>query len=572
MATFTGNGTGSDMYGYMHARVVVTRTDNSNGTTCSVKVECYAVSDGGSSSYISGRVSNNEACTTWSSYSSEKSVSANATVSMTSATFTVNRTTSQKTITCRAQILGGGTGMYQGTSDTASVSVTIPALASYTISYNANGGSGAPGNQTKYHGTNITLSSTIPTRSGYSFKGWATSADSTSVAYSPGATYTGNAALTLYAIWSLDYIDPVIGSVIVTRCDSSGQEQENGTSAKVIITWSTDSNYAGSKCEISYKESSETTYGTTITKNNLSGNSGIIEERIDGNFDIKKSYTIKAVLTDTHDGTAVNYGGIPVCFAFLQFLAGGTGIAIGKYVNVPNKIETTLPVIIQSSNITDGVTPSIDISTKSLLFLDNNNNEIGWCDSRFEINDQTQFTRLFTKRAITTNNTTNEYFNGIYMGLKSDGSPIVAFNNFSNKHAWQHALEPDVLYEQSSHYEGMENIQLSASAANYNHMRIYYRYFDTLMPESSVEVFEPNGKYVHMFIGYAGYGSGYYWPCGRDMLIDGDQLKQRYSFLTTNATSTVRTTGTKTYTQNGTSYYYRLSIVRVEAWNDSWWG
>ena len=71
----------------------------------------------------------------------------------------------------------------------------------YTISYNANGGSGAPSSQTKYHGTNLTLSTTKPTRSGYTFKGWGTSSTSTSASYQPGGTYTGNATRTLYAVW-----------------------------------------------------------------------------------------------------------------------------------------------------------------------------------------------------------------------------------------------------------------------------------------------------------------------------------------------------------------------------------
>lgn len=82
----------------------------------------------------------------------------------------------------------------------ASTSYTVPALASYKISYNANGGSGAPSAQTKYYGKALTLSSTKPTRTGYTFKGWATSA-SGSVAYASGASYTANAAVTLYAVW-----------------------------------------------------------------------------------------------------------------------------------------------------------------------------------------------------------------------------------------------------------------------------------------------------------------------------------------------------------------------------------
>ena len=71
----------------------------------------------------------------------------------------------------------------------------------YTVSYNANGGTGAPGNQTKTHGQSLTLSSVKPTKDGYTFQGWSTSSTG-SVQYYPGSTYTGNANLTLYAVWS----------------------------------------------------------------------------------------------------------------------------------------------------------------------------------------------------------------------------------------------------------------------------------------------------------------------------------------------------------------------------------
>ena len=73
--------------------------------------------------------------------------------------------------------------------------------ATYTVTYNANGGSGAPSSQTKTHGTTLTLSSTTPTRSGYTFVGWGTSATDTSSNYSAGGSYTANASITLYAIW-----------------------------------------------------------------------------------------------------------------------------------------------------------------------------------------------------------------------------------------------------------------------------------------------------------------------------------------------------------------------------------
>lgn len=74
----------------------------------------------------------------------------------------------------------------------------------YTVSYNANGGNGAPGNQTKNHGTALTLSTTAPTRAGHSFVGWATSASATSATYAPGASYNVDANLPLYAVWKVN--------------------------------------------------------------------------------------------------------------------------------------------------------------------------------------------------------------------------------------------------------------------------------------------------------------------------------------------------------------------------------
>ena len=79
--------------------------------------------------------------------------------------------------------------------------ITIPAKPSYTVSYNPNGGSGAPGSQTKWADERLTLSSTRPTRTGYTFAGWATSSGG-SVAYQPGGSYTANSAATLYAKWT----------------------------------------------------------------------------------------------------------------------------------------------------------------------------------------------------------------------------------------------------------------------------------------------------------------------------------------------------------------------------------
>ena len=75
------------------------------------------------------------------------------------------------------------------------------APATYTVSYDANGGSGAPGSQTKTENVTLTLSPVSPRRTGYAFKGWATNKFMPGAQYQPGGKYTANASVTLYALW-----------------------------------------------------------------------------------------------------------------------------------------------------------------------------------------------------------------------------------------------------------------------------------------------------------------------------------------------------------------------------------
>ena len=79
-------------------------------------------------------------------------------------------------------------------------------IKAYTISYNANGGSNAPSNQSKTYGNNISLSSSKPIRTGYTFIGWNTSSNGSGTSYSAGATYSNNANLTLYAQWRINKV------------------------------------------------------------------------------------------------------------------------------------------------------------------------------------------------------------------------------------------------------------------------------------------------------------------------------------------------------------------------------
>ncbi|GBU25512.1 hypothetical protein R83H12_02155 [Fibrobacteria bacterium R8-3-H12] len=113
-----------------------------------------------------------------------------------------------------------------------------PPLPTYTITYNANNGSGASAAQTKTHDIALTLSSITPTRTGYTFAGWNTVAGGGGTSYAAGASYTTNSDVTLYAQWS---------SLVVSNCnDIAFKAVEIGTQ-----TWMAENlncNISDSKC------------------------------------------------------------------------------------------------------------------------------------------------------------------------------------------------------------------------------------------------------------------------------------------------------------------------------------
>ena len=93
------------------------------------------------------------------------------------------------------------TGSLSGTN-TRTITVKENSSATYyTLSYNANGGSNAPSSQRVKANTGFYLSSSKPTRSGYTFLGWSTNKNATSASYSPNAGVKINSNITLYAVW-----------------------------------------------------------------------------------------------------------------------------------------------------------------------------------------------------------------------------------------------------------------------------------------------------------------------------------------------------------------------------------
>lgn len=182
-------------------------TSVSNGTTSAtvtvqVWIWCkYSTSDSSNTLYYN----NNATSATTSQGSktinakSNSSWSTSNQLKLATFTHTITKKTSAQTINCAAKLTGVE---YIGATMTCTKSYTVPALASYTISYNGNGStSGSVASQTKYYNTALTLRSNSYAKTGYRFAGWKWNNSGSVIA--AGASWNGaNAAGTMYAQWT----------------------------------------------------------------------------------------------------------------------------------------------------------------------------------------------------------------------------------------------------------------------------------------------------------------------------------------------------------------------------------
>ena len=240
-----------------------------------------------------------------------------------------------------------------GATYSSNASVTLYAVwkaNTYTVSYNANGGSGAPSNQTKTYGVNLTLSSTKPTRTNYNFLGWGTSADSTTVAYSAGGTYTSNSAITLYAIWELAYVLPRLTNFTAQRSTSSGAASETGTYVKVTFSWATDRTV--SAINVQYKLQSASSW--TSKTISASGTSGNVSTVIGGSISTESSYVVRAYVSDS-GGTTYSEGvSISTVIYPIDVKSGGKGVAFGKVAEHEDRVEFGWNIIMDYGTGSDG--------------------------------------------------------------------------------------------------------------------------------------------------------------------------------------------------------------------------
>ncbi len=137
-------------------------------------------------------------------------------------------------------------------------------VTTYSITYNANGGSNPPAVQYKANGVALTLTSETPSRTNYKFTGWNTKADGTGTTYASAASYTGNASTTLYAQW--------INTTSTLTINPNGGSW-NGSTSSTTLTGNVDSSIIiPDPIRSGYKFNGWTlSSGGTLTQTNYAG-------------------------------------------------------------------------------------------------------------------------------------------------------------------------------------------------------------------------------------------------------------------------------------------------------------
>ena len=252
---------------------------------------------------------------------------------------------------------GGGVAYQPGQGYANDANITLYAVwkaNTWAVKYNANGGSGAPADQTKTYGQTLKLSTTKPVRTDYNFIGWATSkanADAGTVTYAAGANYTANAAITLYAVWELAYVRPRITNLTISRCDSAGNISESGTYLRYDFNWATDLTGVYIQCQWKPQTAawgSSSQKSTTILSNS-SSKSGTITKKVVGSGAIstEQSWSARVYIYDSKGISYATYSSdmsIGTIAYPIDVRKGGKGIAFGKVAEADNLADYNFDV------------------------------------------------------------------------------------------------------------------------------------------------------------------------------------------------------------------------------------
>lgn len=333
MATANGNVVGPVLANGWRSVLVYTLTDNGTSVTVNTTLKMQL---GSNYAMFGATVKGTTTIGSGSGSSSSKTITGTYDQSSLTTILTKSRTYT-KTGSDQSIAISGAVTVGNGTS-TASATVTIPKLT-YRVTYSANGGNAnsVPEAQTKIHNTTLVLSTTVPKRPWCSFLGWNTKADGSGTHYAAGGTYTGNAALTLYAIW----LGVSVPTIEVKRTDAEGLEADEGTYGTVAASWQALGSVAGTVAVTAHNatassaiELSGNTSGSFAAGRSASGNVASAQP-FGGSLSTDSRYRIvvTATVTSAYNGgstvTATATAYIDYAYITMDFRAGGHGVTFG---------------------------------------------------------------------------------------------------------------------------------------------------------------------------------------------------------------------------------------------------
>lgn len=254
---------------------------------------------------------------TGTNYSASATYSANAAATL-YAKWTSSDSTAQ--VTFPSPTRSGYTFGGWGTTNTATTAayaggatltptqdVTYHAIWKRTITYNGNVPSGVsvsnvPSPATSVASSNTTIASgagNTPTRTGYLFKGWATTSSATTAEYQAGDNYAANKpTVTLYAVWQSTV---TLGKLTSVRCNSSGTPTDDGDCALLTLPWSVDESVSSATKSVSFSITGDNGSTPSHAGITLSGTSGTISTVVQ-NLSTEIQYTIAVTVSENVQG------------------------------------------------------------------------------------------------------------------------------------------------------------------------------------------------------------------------------------------------------------------------------
>ena len=281
-------------------------------------------------------------------------------------TYTFNKGHADTTKTIAVSMsLGSGwelsrSGTYRSVASTSSsgaITVSVPALESWTVSLDSNGGTGASASLTKYYGETLALPQ--PAKDGYAFSHWT---DGTT---NYTTTYTANAAASLEAVYTPVITSAAITQVFAERDDgrflwdsNTGKHTsaaDDGEYVYIRAWWRVDGADAATVSLGASMASSSTTVwtgtGQTVSK------PGTGETYLEGVAEWGTSQT--ALVTGRYTvTTTISAGGqsgtlgavVPTAFFTMDVLAGGHGVAFGKPATETGLLDVAMDLAVASGS------------------------------------------------------------------------------------------------------------------------------------------------------------------------------------------------------------------------------